>query len=91
MQVQINFLPVGHMHEDVDQLFSKIGEEIRKTGSESLPGDYQIPVLVSLNFTTHNYNTLHKTRSIGCNSPKQYSTRILMDGLSHTLSIWKAT
>jgi len=31
VQVQINFLPVGHTHEDVDQLFSKIGEEIRKT------------------------------------------------------------
>ena len=25
-------------HEDVDQLFSKIGERIRKHGCESLPG-----------------------------------------------------
>jgi hypothetical protein len=38
MQVQINFLPVGHTHEDVDQLFSRIGDEIRATGCESLPG-----------------------------------------------------
>ena len=28
MQVQVNFLPVGHTHEDVDQMFSKIGDEI---------------------------------------------------------------
>ena len=38
MQVQINFLPVGHIHEDVDQLFSRIGDEIRTTGCESLTG-----------------------------------------------------
>ena len=38
LQVQMNFLPVGHTHEDVDQLFSKIGEKIRKSGSESIPG-----------------------------------------------------
>lgn len=37
-QVQINFLPVGHTHEDIDQLFSKIGNEIRRTGCESIPG-----------------------------------------------------
>ncbi len=38
MQVQINFLPVGHTHEDVDQLFSKIGDEIKRSGSESISG-----------------------------------------------------
>ena len=38
VQVQINFLPVGHTHEDVDQLFSKIGDEIRRCGSESISG-----------------------------------------------------
>ena len=26
VEVQINFLPIGHTHEDVDQLFSKIDE-----------------------------------------------------------------
>ena len=38
LQVQINFLPVGHTHEDIDQPFSKIGAEIRHSGCESLPG-----------------------------------------------------
>ena len=32
------FLPVGHTHEDIDQLFSKIGEEICHKGCESLLG-----------------------------------------------------
>lgn len=36
--MKINFLPVGHTHEDVDQLFSKISSEIKGIGSESLPG-----------------------------------------------------
>lgn len=45
MQVQINFLPVGHTHEDVDQLFSRIGERIRKGGCESLPGERIIYIL----------------------------------------------
>lgn len=38
LQVQINFLPVGHIHEDIDQLFSKISETIRHSGCESIPG-----------------------------------------------------
>lgn len=42
IQVQINFLPVGHTHEDVDQLFSRIGEGIRKAGCESVPGSKTI-------------------------------------------------
>lgn len=31
---------MGHTHEDVDQLFSRIGDQIRKSGCESLPGSY---------------------------------------------------
>ena len=31
--MKINFLPVGHTHEDIDQLFS----ELRQNGCESLP------------------------------------------------------
>ena len=38
IQVQVNFLPVGHTHEDVDQLFSKIAAELRRGGAESIPG-----------------------------------------------------
>jgi len=40
MHVQLNFLPVGHAHEDVDQLFSKIAAELRRAGAESLLGLY---------------------------------------------------
>lgn len=38
LQVQVNFLPVGHTHKDIDQLFSKIGDEIHCSGAESIPG-----------------------------------------------------
>lgn len=38
IQVQVNFLPVGHTHEDVDQLFSKISAELKRGGAESIPG-----------------------------------------------------
>ena len=37
-KVKVNFLVVGHMHEDIDQLFSKVAEEIYAHGCESLPG-----------------------------------------------------
>lgn len=36
-QVTINFLPVGHTHEDVDQFFSRISVQLRKNGAESIP------------------------------------------------------
>ena len=36
--MQLNFLPVGHTHEDIDQMFSRVAREIKKTGAESLPG-----------------------------------------------------
>ena len=38
MQIQLNFIPVGHTHADVDQLFSTISEELGKSGSQTIPG-----------------------------------------------------
>jgi len=38
LQIQINFLPVGHTHEDIDQLFSSVAREIRQAGCDSIPG-----------------------------------------------------
>ena len=38
LQVQLNFLPVGHTHEDIDQMFSRISESIRQNGCETIPG-----------------------------------------------------
>ena len=38
LKVSVNFLPVGHTHEDVDQFFSRIASQLRKTGAESVPG-----------------------------------------------------
>ena len=37
-QVTINFLPVGHAHEDVDQFFSRMSSQLRENGAESIPG-----------------------------------------------------
>ena len=34
----VNFLPVGHTHEDVDQFFSRIAWQLRKKGAGSIPG-----------------------------------------------------
>ena len=38
-QVRVNFLPVGHTHEDVDQLFSKIATHLNRVGAETLQGN----------------------------------------------------
>ena len=37
-QIRLNFLPVGHTHEDVDQLFSRIAQRLCRVGAESIPG-----------------------------------------------------
>ena len=39
-QIRINFLPVGHTHEDVDQMFSRIGSKIHRVGADTLKGYY---------------------------------------------------
>ncbi|XP_064397846.1 uncharacterized protein LOC135344551 [Halichondria panicea] len=36
-KVRVNFLPVGHTHEDIDQLFSRISKQLTLKGAESLP------------------------------------------------------
>lgn len=38
LQVRINFLPVGHTHEDIDQLFSRIGQRLLRVGAETIDG-----------------------------------------------------
>ena len=40
-QIKVNFLPVGHTHEDVDQMFSRLSEYLKKQGAESLNGMYE--------------------------------------------------
>ena len=39
LEVQINFLPVGHTHEDIDQVFSRVTDNLRQSGCESIPGN----------------------------------------------------
>ena len=43
-QVEFNFLPVGHTHEDVDQLFSRIAEKLRHNDVYTLDGNYFSPL-----------------------------------------------
>ena len=44
LQIRVNFLPVGHTHEDVDQFFSKISAHLSRVGAETINGE-----LISLN------------------------------------------
>lgn len=37
MEVYVSFLPVGHTHEDIDQLFSRLSEYLRKHDAHDLP------------------------------------------------------
>jgi len=37
-QIKVNFLPVGHMHEDVDQFFSNVSTFWERVGAETLTG-----------------------------------------------------
>ncbi len=40
LQVKIGFLPVGHTHEDIDQLFSCISRRLKHTNVLTIPGTY---------------------------------------------------
>ena len=59
LKVSINFLPVHHTHEDVDQFFSRIAAQLRKTGAESVPGK-----LVYNNYYAHLEMCVHSTVAI---------------------------
>ena len=41
IQIKVNFLLVGHTHKDVNQMFSKISTQLRKTGAETQSGKFQ--------------------------------------------------
>ena len=38
MQVKAGFLPVGHTHEDIDQLFSCISRKLKHSNVLTIPG-----------------------------------------------------
>ena len=38
IQIRVNFLPVGHTHEDVDQFFSKVSTSLMRVGAETVNG-----------------------------------------------------
>lgn len=40
LQVRVNFLPVGHTHEDVDQFFSKVSTHLLRVGAETINGQF---------------------------------------------------
>ena len=49
----MNFLPVGHTHEDIDQSFSKISTHLSKVGTETLLGMVDI-IVTYIKFITVN-------------------------------------
>lgn len=48
MQVKINFLMVGHTHEVIDQVFSRLGVEITNSNLLTFDGMLLLPVHLSL-------------------------------------------
>ena len=46
----VNFLPVGHTHEDVDQMFPRISEALRRIGADSVDDVY---IRYALHFVEH--------------------------------------
>ena len=41
-QIRVNFLPVGHTHEDVDQFFSKVSTHLHRVGAETITGELKV-------------------------------------------------
>ena len=38
MQIQLSFLMVGHTHEDIDQVFSRVSEHLAKNSVYTIEG-----------------------------------------------------
>ena len=38
LQIKIGFLPVGHTHEDIDQLFSRVSRLLKHRNALTIPG-----------------------------------------------------
>jgi len=38
----VNFLPVGHTREDIDQFFSKVSHRLNKKGAETFEGSNNV-------------------------------------------------
>ena len=49
----MNFLPVGHTHEDIDQFFSKISTHLSKVGAETLLGMVTVTVAKYIKFAVN--------------------------------------
>ena len=45
MQVQLSFLMVGHTHEDIDQVFSKVSSHMMKTSVYDMDGKLFILIM----------------------------------------------
>ena len=60
VQIKINFLPVGHTHEDIDQFFSRISPKVREIGAETLEGKIYIELCSTylFNSTLHTHSEM---------------------------------
>jgi hypothetical protein len=58
-EIKINFLPLGHTHEDIDQFFSRLAILLRRTDALSLPHLAQI---IPASYKTKEAPFLHPTR-----------------------------
>ena len=45
IQIQMSFLMVGHTHEDIDQVFSRVSAHLKKNSVYTLEGEYVVGML----------------------------------------------
>ena len=63
----MSFLPVGHTHEDIDQLFSCISRKLKHSNAYTIPGMVGVKyacmctVLITLSFEECDLKLLHTT------------------------------